>query len=97
MPNNSAEHASCSTNLPGDFRYETCGAFCHGERGLRDHQHIKHTGNYEDALQAVAAAKGTVVRYSAVGAHLAGELRTWKLIGTERLASLASRAASAQP
>ena len=55
----------------GMLHCAACGAFCHGERGLRDHQHIKHTGSYSDALDAVAVAKGTVVRYTAAGAGLA--------------------------
>lgn len=55
----------------GFLHCAACGAFCHGERGLRDHQHVKHTGSYAAALDAVAAAKGTVVRYSAADAHLA--------------------------
>ena len=55
----------------GRLHCAACGAFCNGERGLRDHQHAKHTGSYEGALQAVAAAKGTLVRHSAIGAHLA--------------------------
>ena len=55
----------------GKLHCVACGTFCLGERGLRDHQHIKHTGSYSDALDAVALAKGTIVQWSAAGAGLA--------------------------
>lgn len=61
-----------------------CGVFCNGERGLRDHQHIKHTGDYGAAQEAVAIAKGTIVRYTAVGAQLA-ELWAARAQEAERL------------
>ena len=48
-----------------------CGKFFRGERGLRDHQHIQHTHDYGGALEAVAAAKGTLIKYTPVGVHLA--------------------------
>ena len=54
----------------GKLHCVECGVFCLGERGLRDHQHIKHTGSYSGALDAVALAKGTIVPYSAAGAEL---------------------------
>ena len=67
----------------GMLHCAACGAFCHGERGLRDHQHIKHTGSYEAAKDAVAIAKGTLVRHTVVGAHLA-DLWAARAAETER-------------
>jgi ankyrin repeat protein len=51
----------------GKLHCVACGRFFLGERGLRDHQHIKHTHDYGQALDAVAAAKGTIVRYTDIG------------------------------
>ena len=69
----------------GKLHCSCCGVFCLGERGLRDHQHIMHTGHYEGAKEAVAAAKGAIMPYvaSAGGAHLT-ELWAARAAETER-------------
>ena len=41
-----------------------CGGFFAGKRGLRDHQQIKHQTSYEEATEAVHAARGALVRYA---------------------------------
>ena len=70
----------------GLLHCDACGIFCQGARGLRDHQHIKHVGNYEDALEAVAVAKGAIIKYtpSAGAAHLS-ELWAARAAEAERL------------
>ena len=48
----------------GMLHCAACGMFCNGERGLRDHQHIKHTGEYGAAKEAVDKARAALVPYS---------------------------------
>ena len=51
--------------------------FLLGERGLRDHQQVKHGNSYEIAKEAVTAARGALVAYApthGVGAELS---RLW--------------------
>lgn len=48
----------------GMLHCAACGVFCNGERGLRDHQHIKHTGEYAAAKEAVDRARAALVPYS---------------------------------
>ena len=69
-----------------------CGAFCAGERGLRDHQQVKHRESYGAAKAAVAAATGALIPY-APPASVAGRLSE---LWAER-AGAAARARSALP
>ena len=48
----------------GMLHCSACGGFYAGRRGLRDHQQIKHRTSYEEATQAVQAARGALVKYA---------------------------------
>ena len=48
----------------GMLHCAVCGGFYAGRRGLRDHQQIKHRTSYEEATEAVQAARGALVRYA---------------------------------
>ena len=41
----------------GMLHCSACGGFYAGRRGLRDHQQIKHRTSYEEATEAVQAAR----------------------------------------
>lgn len=75
----------------GMLHCATCGGFYAGRRGLRDHQQIKHQTSYEEATEAVHAARGALVRYE----HTAAEAclsRLWEARAAE--AEAARRALS---
>lgn len=42
-----------------------CGLFFAGERGLRDHQLVKHQRRYEDAMEAVHVSRTQLIPFSA--------------------------------
>jgi ankyrin repeat protein len=48
----------------GLLHCSACGGFYAGRRGLRDHQQIKHRTSYEEATEAVHAARGALVKYA---------------------------------
>lgn len=48
----------------GMLHCAACGGFYAGRRGLRDHAQIKHRAPYEEATEAVHAARGALVRYA---------------------------------
>ena len=70
-----------------------CGAFCAGERGLRDHQQVKHREGYGAAKAAVAAATGALIPY-APPASVAGRLSE---LWADVLAPPRARAARCRP
>ena len=70
-----------------------CGAFCAGERGLRDHQQVKHRESYGAAKAAVAAATGALIPY-APPASVAGRLSE---LWAERAGAPRARAARCRP
>ncbi len=61
----------CTTHLHmrrqrarGMLHCASCGAFLHGERGLRDHQQRVHASHYAVAQQAVHEARTALIQFS---------------------------------
>ena len=48
----------------GFLRCGECGEFCSGERGLRDHNHVKHSKSYEAAKANVASHASQLIIYT---------------------------------
>ena len=48
----------------GFLRCDACGEFCSGDRGLRDHSHVKHAGTYAQAKANVALHASQLVVYT---------------------------------
>lgn len=63
---------------------QDCGGFFKGERGLRDHQQVKHRSSYEAAKQAVHDAKNAVVLYAGAAMEQLGMLWEARLADAAR-------------
>jgi hypothetical protein len=48
----------------GQLRCAACGLFCAGERGLRDHQLVKHRTSYEAAVESARDSRTALVAWT---------------------------------
>ncbi|KAL1520137.1 hypothetical protein AB1Y20_023609 [Prymnesium parvum] len=61
----------------GRLHCAACGQFFSGERGLRDHQQVKHGRSYGGAKAAVASARRALVAYAPPGGAAAELAALW--------------------
>ncbi|KAG8457585.1 hypothetical protein KFE25_003739 [Diacronema lutheri] len=59
---------SARLRASGLLHCAACGIFCAGERGLRDHQLVKHGRTYEDAMEVVHVSRTQLIPYAAAPA-----------------------------